>query len=237
MNSENIRLDCLSDKVSVILVDDHAMILPGLKSVVESDGRFVVTDEATDGITAVSLVLKKLPHIVLLDLSIPGLNGFEVAQRLRAEKCGSKIIFLTTYTEDRYIRMAMDVQASGYILKDNPPSELLEALNTVADGFRFFTPKVMTRLLDKMDMDNCPEKADGIRSVFDTSTPRELEIIRLIVKGMKGREICSKLGISESTLKTHKSHILKKLNLTTTRELIIYAMENDIFTNPQGSRL
>jgi len=217
----------ITKKIKVFLADDHEMILPGLKMAVESIDGYTVVGTANDGLTAFNSIMELKPDIAILDLSIPVLNGFEIARKLQEQNSLSKIIILTSYSEDKYIREAMDLKVDGYILKENSSKELLQALETVASGYKYITPKIMTKIVNGIET----QKNDDLPSISaDTITDKEYEVIKLVAEGKKGREISGILKISESTLKTHKSNIMKKLNLNSSNEIMLYALRNNIFS-------
>jgi len=213
-------------KVKIFLADDHEMILPGLKMAIESAEGFKVIGSANDGLTAFNSIMELNPDVAVLDLSIPVLNGFEITRKLREHNSPVKIIILTSYSEDKYIREAMDLKVDGYILKENSSRELLQAVETVVSGYKYITPRIMTRIVNGIDDRS---RADSSMLSADKITGREYEVLKLVAEGMKGREICTTLQISESTLKTHKSNLMKKLNLSSTNELILYVLKNNIF--------
>ena len=217
----------LKSKTRVFLVDDHEMILPGLKIAVESMEKFTVIGTATDGLTAFNSIMELSPDIAVLDLSIPVLNGFEITRKLREKKSPVKIIILTSYSEDKYIREAMELKVDGYLLKENSSRELVQALDTVAGGSKYITPKVMAKLTNSA---YTGRKNDSSILAADSLTEKEYEVLKLVSEGKRGREICSILNISESTLKTHKSHLMQKLNVSSVNELMLYALKNNIFS-------
>ncbi|HOP30644.1 MAG TPA: response regulator transcription factor [Spirochaetota bacterium] len=217
----------LKSKTRVFLVDDHEMILPGLKIAVESMEKFTVIGTATDGLTAFNSIMELSPDIAVLDLSIPVLNGFEITRKLREKKSPVKIIILTSYSEDKYIREAMELKVDGYLLKENSSRELVQALDTVAAGSKYITPKVMAKLTNSA---YTGRKNDSSILAADSLTEKEYEVLKLVSEGKRGREICSILNISESTLKTHKSHLMQKLNVSSVNELMLYALKNNIFS-------
>ena len=216
----------ITKKIKIFLADDHEMILPGLKMAVESINGNVVIGTATDGLTAFNSIMELKPDIAVLDLSIPVLNGFEITRKLQEHKNNVKIIILTSYSEDKYIREAMDLKVEGYLLKENSSKELIQAIETVASGFKYITPKIMTKIVNGIEEH---KNTEASHLAVDTITGRELEILKLISEGKKGREICTDLNISESTLKTHKSNLMKKLNVSSASELMLYALKNSIF--------
>lgn len=218
----------LGNKTSVFIVDDHEMIIPGLKMAVESLDNFNVSGCASNGLEALNLIKQSKPDIVLSDLSMPGLNGFEILSHFRANNSKIKFIFLTSYSEDKYVRQALKLGVEGYILKENSPDDLFKALETVSKGLKYITPKIMTRIVDGLDL-NSETDEDFLAS--DSLTEKEREVMSLITGGKSTREICRILEITEATLKTHKSNIMRKLGVKTTGELIVYYNEHRMFTD------
>lgn len=220
----------IAKKLKIFLVDDHQMILPGLKMAIESVEGYIVAGTATDGLTAFNSIMELRPDVAVLDLSVPVLNGFEIARKLREKRNPVRIIILTSYSDDRYVREAMELKVDGYLLKENSPRELLQAIGTVASGRRYFTPGIMSKIAEGMDEGKTDEHSSHPVLTSDKITDREFEILKLIAEGKRGREICSVLNISEPTLKTHKSNMMKKLNVSSTNELMLYALKNSIFS-------
>jgi len=170
----------LRTKTRVFLVDDHEMILPGLKIAIESMEKFSVIGTATDGLTAFNSIMELSPDIAVLDLSIPVLNGFEITRKLREKKSPVKIIILTSYSEEKYIREAMELKVDGYLLKENSSRELIQALDTVAGGLKYITPKVMTKL---MNSDDTVRKNAPAVLASESLTEKEYEVLKLISEG------------------------------------------------------
>ena len=218
--------------LKIFLVDDHEMILPGLKMAIESMEGVSVIGMATDGLSAFNGIMESLPDIAVVDLSVPVLNGFEITRKLKEKKNPVKIIILTSYSEDKYIREAVELQVDGYILKENSSKELLRAIESVAAGYKYMTPKVMTKIVNSIGSGGAKESVSPVLAI-DSLTGREFEVLKLISEGKRGREICSILGISESTLKSHKGHIMQKLNISSASELMLYAIRNNVF-NKKG---
>lgn len=216
----------LGNKTSVFIVDDHEMIIPGLKMAVESLENFNVAGCASNGLEALDIIKQLKPDIVLSDLSMPGLNGFEILSHFRANNSKIKFIFLTSYSEDKYVRQALKLGVEGYILKENSPDDLFKALETVSKGLKYITPKIMTRIVDGLDLDS---ETDEDFMASDSLTGKEREVMALITGGKSTREICRILEITEATLKTHKSNIMRKLGVKTTGELIVYYNEHRLF--------
>jgi DNA-binding NarL/FixJ family response regulator len=216
---------------TVFIVDDHEMILPGIRMTIESLEGFKVIGQATDGLSGFNSIMELRPDIAILDLSVPVLNGFGIARKLHEKKNPAKIILLTSFSEDSYIKQAMELKIDGYVLKENSGAELIQALKAVSSGYRYLAPKVMTRVMDGLVTVGSQEAVGG----FDSLTSRERDVLALISEGRRGKEICSILGVSESTLKTHKASLMRKLDVGSTNELIVLVGRNHDFKERLGS--
>lgn len=213
----------MTKQVTVFLADDHAMILPGIKMAVESQAGFSVVGQATDGQAAYAGIVEARPDIAVLDLSIPLLSGFEIIARLRREDCRTRFIILTSYSDDKYIKEALELKVDGYILKENSSAELLAALEAVSKGLKYMTPRVMTRIVQGLETSG---DRSGAAVALDSLTPRERELLRLVADAKTGKEICTLMGIGESTMKVHKTNVMRKLGLRTSGEMQLYARKN-----------
>ena len=213
----------------VFLVDDHKILLPGIKIIIESLPDFSVVGEAYDGLTAVSEITRLEPDICVVDLSIPMLNGFGVAQKLQENRIDSKIILLTSFVDDSLVSRALQYRIVGYVFKENNTSELKRALIEVRNGNRYFCPSVMTKMIHTMEKRESSRDKDPQTAMVNSLTPREQDVLMLVANGLTGKEICSKLNISESTLKKHKTSLLKKMEVKTSNELIALVNKDERF--------
>ncbi len=211
---------------TVYLADDHEMILPGIKMTVESLDGFSVVGQATDGMTAVREMLDLKPDLCVIDLSIPLLNGFGITRKLMEAEAATRVILLTSYSDDEVIQQVLQHQISGYILKENNSRELENALINVAKGYRYFSPKIMTRMADELGQSQAGSMTVDSFVASHELTSREKDILSLVADGLSGKDICEALHISASTMKTHKSNLLKKMNVKTTGELILLVNKN-----------
>jgi len=205
---------------TVYLLDDHEMILPGIRLVVESLEGFTVCGQATDGLTAVKEMIELEPDICVADLSVPMLNGFGVTRKLKEAKMKTKVILLTSFSDHTSIEEALKQDVAGYILKEDNSSELEQALKNVSKGYRYFTPKIMTQMMDGMLMNRKGEKPSEYRTRLGSLTGRECDVLSLVMNGLSGKEICTQLNISESTMKTHKMNLVRKMNVRNMKELV-----------------
>ena len=205
-------------KNTVVIADDHQLVLEGLKRVVEADCTVVGT--ATNGRELVALADALKPQIILLDVTMPLLNGIEAARQIKAQNPATKFIFVTMQLSREYIREAFEAGASGYVLKHAAASELGAAIRAVTRGEFFVSPTASARYL------GC--EAPGNKNptlLFTALTPRQREVLQLVAEGRSAKEIASLLFISVKTVEFHKKRLMEELNLGGTAELIRYAVE------------
>ena len=185
-------------KIRIMVADDHSIVRDGIISIVASEKDLQLVAQAGDGVKAVELVKKHLPDIMLLDLRMPGRDGLEVIADIQSLQLQTRVIVLTTFESEQDIHKALRAGARGYLLKDTPRPELLDAIRRVHDGETCIPPRISQKLVEKM---NHPEL-----------TEREVEILRLVSEGESNKTIGDKLGITEGTVKTHVKGLLKKLH-------------------------
>jgi DNA-binding NarL/FixJ family response regulator len=219
--------------VRVLLVDDDDLMRAGLRSVLSSDETIEVVGEAGDGRAALSGIRELAPDIVLMDIRMPDLDGISATREVLASSPELKVIVLTTFEQDDYIFDALNAGASGFLLKRTKPEELIAAIHTVANGDALLSPSVTRRVVDRMATQPLPVSAS--RSL-DRLTPRELEVLELVARGLSNREIAERFVIEESTVKTHVKRILMKLGLRDRVQAVIFAYENGI-TRPGRAEL
>ena len=205
-------------KPTVIIADDHLLVLEGLKRVVENECTVIGT--ATNGRELVSLAASLNPDIVLLDVTMPLLNGIEAARQIKAKNNKTKIIFVTMQLSREYIREAFEAGASGYVLKHAAASELGTAIRLVSLGEYFVSPTASERYL------GCETPSNRNPTLLFTAlTPRQREVLQLVAEGKSAKEIASILFISVKTVEFHKKRLMEELNLAGTAELVRYAVE------------
>lgn len=212
-----------NDKIKILLADDHRVLRTGLKLLLGMQPDFEVVAEASDGKDALE-VLKKNDSIdiALLDLSMPVLNGLDCLKEIRARGYDVKVLILTMYNEQQYIKEAMLLGANGYICKDTLDDKLFEALRTVASGRRYLSEKDTRQLLDSLIEAPAKEKEEPELSV------REQEVLELIARGYSLSEIAQKLYLSVKTVSTYKTRIMNKLEYTQNSELVDYALRHNL---------
>ena len=209
----------MSDKIRILLVDDHAMFRAGIKALLEADGKVAVVGEAASGDDAVDLVRALKPDVVVMDLSMPGSNGLEATRRIAALELDTSVLVLTVHAEEEYLVPVVEAGASGYLTKTSADTDLLEAIRVVARGQVFLPPKATTLLLKQY---KAAESSDAL-SLKDLST-REQEVLALTAEGFSSREIGKKLFISPKTVDTYRSRIMDKLGLSHRSDLVRFAL-------------
>jgi DNA-binding NarL/FixJ family response regulator len=210
-------------RIRVLIVDDQPLMRAGFKSVLEASGRIEVVAEAASGQEAVERARLHDPDVVLMDVRMPGMDGIEATRRMPRQK----VLILTTFGLDEYIIDALRAGASGFLLKDAPVEELLSAVSAVAAGDAQLSPAVTRRLLDQVARRLPAPVAHGEDALADL-TEREREVLRLLALGLSNSEIAEALVVSEPTVKTHVSNVLRKLGLRDRVQAVIFAYENGL---------
>jgi DNA-binding NarL/FixJ family response regulator len=211
--------------VNVLVADDQAMIRAGFRMLLKGEPDITVVAEAATGLEAVEKAARFSPTVVLMDIRMPELDGLEATRRILAADPHARILILTTFDLDEYIYEALSAGASGFVLKDDPPEQLLAAIRTVADGQALLSPAVTTRVI--REFARIP-RAEPPKEVGEL-TARELEVFRLVVAGLSNAEIARELFISDTTVKTHVTHVLQKLNLRDRVQAVVLAYQTGLF--------
>jgi DNA-binding NarL/FixJ family response regulator len=210
------------DPVRVLLVDDDDLMRAGLRSVLSSDDTIEVAGEAGDGGEALDRVRETQPHVVLMDIRMPGVDGISATREVLAGAPDVKVVVLTTFEDDDYIFDALSAGASGFLLKRTKPEDLISAIHAVADGDSLLSPSVTRRVIDRM----ATQPVAGLSGArLEKLTPREREVLELIGRGLSNREIAESFVIEESTVKTHVKRILTKLELRDRVQAVILAYD------------
>jgi DNA-binding NarL/FixJ family response regulator len=211
----------MGDKVTitVLLVDDHALVRKGFRRMLEDDRGIAVIGEASDGDAAVRLALELQPKVVVMDCALPGISGIEATRRIRAKHPEALILMLSMHSEDTLIRQALEAGARGYILKNAMDLDLIRAVKRVAEG--------------KMVLDPQLAKVEALKGERETGlTTRELEVLQHIVGGKSNKEIAAELGLSANTVAVHRANIMDALGIHKTAELVVYAIRNGLVNLP-----
>jgi DNA-binding NarL/FixJ family response regulator len=210
--------------VRVLLADDQALVRSGFRMILESRPEIEVVGEAEDGFEAIEATRRLLPDVILMDVRMPNLDGVEATRRLVARSTESRILILTTFDLDEYVYEAIRAGASGFLLKDVRPQELVDAIHVVAKGDALLAPSITRRLLDRF-AEQAPQEQVKPPPQLEALTERELEVLKLIAKGWSNAELAEKLFLSETTVKTHVSSVLRKLGLRDRVQAVVVAYE------------
>jgi two-component system response regulator NreC len=214
-------------KLKILLADDHALLRLGLRKILEERPEWQVIAEAGDGRTAVRQTLELSPDVVVLDIGMPLLNGIEVTRQIIRRLPSVGVLILSMHADEAYITQALRAGARGYLLKDSAGTELIRAFSAVAAGKSFFSPAVAKVMLD----DYVQRLADkGIEDRYELLSEREREILQLVAEGHSSKGVAELLSISPATVETHRAHILQKLDVHSTAELVLYAVRRRIIS-------
>lgn len=215
--------------ISVLIADDQDLVRAGFHAILEDQPGIVVVGEAKDGYDAVDLARRRGPNVVLMDIQMPGLDGIEAARRILAEPAQPPVavLMLTTFDLNEYVYDALRAGASGFLLKDVPPEQLVAAVRIVAAGDALIAPAITKRLIAQFAR-AAPKRTPP--TGFADLTPRELEVLRLVARGLSNAEIATELVVSESTVKTHMKRLLAKLQLRDRVQAVVAAYEAGLVT-------
>lgn len=207
---------------TVLLADDHPLLLRGLSEIIEDEDCFEIIGQASDGEQALSLIEKNKPDIAVLDIDMPKLTGLEIAEQIRNKDIPTKIVFLTMHNKESIFNRAMNLGAYGYLMKDSALVEITDALFTAASGKRFISKSLTDLLISRTSNQPVNNPLTKIAAL----TPAELKIIKLISMNKSSKEIAEELSVSTRTVETHRSNICVKLELSGTNSLLKFALEN-----------
>lgn len=210
--------------ITVVIADDQAMVRAGFRSLLGDEPGITVVAEAVDGESAVATVRKHVPDVVLMDIRMPVLDGIAATRQLVADHSPSRVLVLTTFDLDEYVFDALRAGASGFLLKDATAEQLVAAIRTIAAGEALLDPAVTQRVVDAFAR-TAPGDPRPPRELADL-TKRELEVLRLVARGLSNHEIARELIVSDATAKTHVSNVLSKLGLRDRVQAVVYAYEN-----------
>ncbi len=214
----------MSDRVRVLVADDQALVRSGFRMILEARDDLDVVGEAADGAKAVELAIRLRPDVVLMDVRMPMLDGVRASERISAAGLRTRIIILTTFDLDEYVYEAIRAGASGFLLKDVEPDQLVDAIRVVARGEALLAPSVTRRLLDRFASELAPASASP-PPALETLSNREREILRLVAGGLSNAEIATRLVLGETTVKSHVSSVLRKLGLRDRVQAVVLAYE------------
>ena len=212
--------------IRVLIADDQELVSTGFRMILSAHEDIEVVGEAADGAAAVELALRLRPDVVLMDIRMPRMDGIEATRRILADpRAGdARVVVLTTFDADEYVYEALAAGASGFLLKDGPADELLRAVRVVAAGESLLSPAVTTRVIERF------ARRGGLRPApaLEELTPRELEVLRLLARGLSNAEIAERLVIGDATVKTHVARVLLKLDVRDRVQAVVAAYESGV---------
>jgi len=212
-------------RIRILVADDQPLVRAGIRRVIEADETLGVIGEAGDGHEAVALTKALRPDVVLMDIRMPILDGIEATARLAESGSEARIVVLTTFGLDEYVLGALRAGASGFILKEAPPEEILDAIHIVASGDALIAPSMTRAVIEELG--RRPRRAE-LATRLDGLTPREREVLGLLAEGLSNAEIAERLVLGEGTVKTHVAHVLSKLGVRDRVQAVVYAYESGV---------
>ncbi len=215
--------------IRVLVVDDQSMVRAGFRLLLANEADIEVVAESGNGLEAVSQAARFHPDVILMDIRMPGLDGLEATRRILAAEGGARILILTTFDLDEYVYESLKAGASGFVLKDDPPEQLIAAVRTVADGDALLSPSVTKSVIRQFTRLHRQPPPPAVH----TLTARELDVFRLITQGLSNAEIGEQLFISDTTVKTHVTRLLLKLGLRDRAQAIVLAFQTGLFDTGQ----
>lgn len=214
--------------ITVVIADDQRMVRSGFRVILEAEDDIKVLGEAGDGAAAVELVRQLSPAVALLDIRMPVLDGLQAARQVIALRPATRVLILTTFDADDYVYEALRAGASGFLVKDAPADQLVTAVRCLAAGDALIDPSITRRLITRFAL--AARRTDGLPPELDRLTARELDVLRLVARGLSNNEIARELVVEENTVKTHVSRILTKLNLRDRVQAVVLAYETGFVT-------
>jgi DNA-binding NarL/FixJ family response regulator len=211
--------------IRVLVADDQSMVRAGFRMLLAGEEDIEVVAEASNGLEAVDKAARFHPSVVLMDIRMPELDGLQATRRILAADNGARVLVLTTFDLDEYVYEALRAGASGFVLKDDSPEQLIAAIRTVAAGEALLSPTVTKRVIQKFARTPRPPRPKEL----DDLSEREQDVFRLMTRGLSNGEIARELYISETTVKTHVTHILQKLNLRDRVQAVVLAYQTGLF--------
>lgn len=214
-------------KLRILIADDHGIVRKGLRLQLEQHEQFEVVGEANDGREAVRTAEQLAPDVVIIDIAMPNLNGVEATTQILKQNARTGVIILSMHSDEGYLRRALAAGARGYLLKDSADVDLYRAVEAVANGKSFFSPAIANTLLEDY-MRQLQQR--GLEDSYDLLTDREKEVLQLLAEGKSNKEVAAALNLSIGTVETHRTHIMQKLDLHSTADIILYAVRKKIIS-------
>ena len=216
----------MNEAVRILLVDDHTLVRAGVRRILEAQPGMTVVGEVSDGGAALEFLRANPLDVLVLDLTMPGMDGFEVLRRVKAEPSGIKVLVLTMHVNAEYVARAVQDGADGYLLKDSAVQDLVAAIEAVQAGRAYYSPPVQRELSELLRGHFAPPRP------MDLLTEREREVLKLVAAGLSTKEIAAKLDISTRTVETHRANLMRKLNLKSVALLTQFAIREGMVEGP-----
>ena len=212
-------------KIRVLLAEDHTLVRQGFRRILEDDPRIVVVGEASTGLTAIQLAKELKPDVVVMDLAMPDLGGLEASAEILKENARVRILILSMYSNEAYVRKAFEVGAKGYILKNAIEVDLTRAVIALTEGGAYMSPGISNLVIESLKAGSFE---DTSRDPYERLTLREKEVLQLIAQGKSNKEIATLLNISVNTVAVHRAHVMETLGLHRTAEIVLYAVKKGL---------
>ena len=216
-------------KIRILLADDHTLFRQGIRTLLSAEPDMEVIGEASNGCEAIDRALELKPDLVLMDIGMPGLSSFESTRQIRKNRPETKVVLLTMYDDEDYLMEGMEVGASGYVLKDSPAAQLLNAVREANRGGSYLSPKMLSQLVDDF---RSRMKSSSRMPRFATLTSREREVLKMLAEGKSVKEIACDLNLSVKTIEAHKFNLMRKLDIHNKAQLVQYAIQKKIIQIP-----
>jgi DNA-binding NarL/FixJ family response regulator len=210
--------------VRLLLADDQEPVRAGFRMILEPQSDIEVVGDAGDGVEAVAAIRRLQPDVVLMDIRMPNLDGLQATRQLMAAGSASRVLILTTFDLDEYVYQALTAGASGFLLKNAPPEQLISAVRVVAAGDGLLSPSITRRVIEQFSRLPPPGGADALKGLTD----RELQVLKLVARGLSNGEIAAELVVSDATVKSHVAHLLAKLRLRDRVQAVVLAYESGL---------
>ena len=220
--------------LGVLIADDQALMRAGFRLILEAEADLEVVGEAADGLEAVAAAQRLRPDIVLMDVRMPGLDGIEATRRLINSDCTAKVLMLTTFDMDEYVYESLRAGASGFLLKDVPPEQLVSGIRAVVSGEALLAPSVTRRMIEEFVRRPPSAVARPAPRELERLTAREREVLVLMAHGLSNAELAREFVVSEATVKTHVAHVLAKLGLRDRVQAVVFAYESGVIRPSEG---
>ena len=213
-----------SASIRVVLVDDHALVRQGFRRILEDDPELTVVGEASNGTDAISLVKKTDPDVVVMDMAMPEMSGLHATMEIIKQRPGTKVLILSMYSDEQYVRNALDAGAKGYILKSAIENDLTRAVKAVAAGEQYLAPELSSVLIRAIQTGSFEKASDP----YDRLTQREKQVLQLIAHGKSNKEIAVMLDLSVNTVAVHRANLMSALGVHKTAELVLFAVKKGL---------